>query len=1044
MATNLVSGYFRKAFQDFSGGLNDYLSPLVVGQNQFTELTNARINDLGILEKAKGYSVDGSPFPDDVDSFIRMMVNYKRGTTVDKLVVAALDEGNSNVTYKVDLKETAGDGVYSYIGHTAGTSAGFTNANTAVTGVATTWLSHLKVGDKIKATGHADSAYTEIATVNSNTSLTLVTGGYIGATATAVAYIARKIMNKDFLPSAIVFNNNLIISNGSDVMMTYNNTTLNDITDADAPRVKFLAGHKSRVFGLSTSGGPSSLFWSAVNDETSWDAAAVEPVFANDGGNACGFESFADSIVILKDNGNIYQVIGSFDQDVVGEPDYIRKLDTPVNMGSIAGFSSAVNEDNKLYFLAQTGVYSIDARMFITKESWNVETTTRDVVLTSGATSAKSFLFDTKTQWDTGAFGSPATTRSTTDGLIKRISDTITITDAKKASNLCAIKMASNGDVHYAYVASDGVTIKHVANTIGLVSTSYTTVVASAAILDLSLTLNASGDVAIAYVIGDGYVRVVEKLSAGSWGSPTSLAGNTGGDIQTCCSIRYGISVTTDLYAVGTGAQSGNFVYVSRRIAGTWTTRTVGTTSGGGVSVLAISNGAKLDIGLKSESSTSGVAIAVIAGTTTLNVYTIDGTNIGYDTITATYTAAITASNNYRCNFLVNSGTERIVAWSDGTTIKSRNIDASVSATVDASYGNHTGIYMNTSNQYSYMRFDSAGTETLVYNNTTTVVNATTAVYDVSGLFPGNRGFDSNGSVYCSIYFGANANEIIVRRIAPVGVWTGPEQSDSTLSAYGTYDVVGQVTNGDTILHEVALNSVSPATAYATITSGSVIGTDATKVYSRARVTFTATTFATPEVASVTMNYTGAGVGALFPYGTVFNNEYYLSYGIPADTGNSKVLVFDRGRAWLKVAYPVIFMARYRNALYGGSSVSGKVFKLLQNYRFDASAYTLTATSKEDLLGSMEMEKEVYKVYVIYKIQSSGTFDFSYRVNNFATNGGGVWVTQTVDQTKDGLVEIPGISGIMKSIQFKVESDDLDAQLGVVGWVVLYSYVNLR
>lgn len=1042
MAYNSVPQYFRKSYQDFSGGLNDFDDPLVVKQNQFTQLTNAYVNSSGLLEKSKGYSTDGSPFPDDVDSFIRMMVNYKRGTSVDKLVCAALDEGNTNATYKVDIKETSGDGNYAYIGHTTGT-ADFTNGNTAVTGTGTAWLSHLKAGDKIKADAHADGAYGEIATVNSDTSITL-SANYSGATTGgAVAYKARIILHKDYIPSALVFNNNLVITNGNDVPLTYNNTTLNKITDAQAPTAKFIERHKSRVFMAATSGGPSTIYWSAVNDETSWDAAALEIVFANDNGNICGIKSFADSLIVLKDNGNIYQVVGAFSQDSVGEPDFIRRVDTPDNMGTIAGFTAAVANDNKAYFLAKTGVYSLDSRMVVQKVSWNIQDTTDSAVFTSGATSAKSVVYDTKAQFDTGAYSGM---RALTAGTLESVNDLYTHSDAYKVDNLCAIKMNSAGDINYVYVGTDGKTVKHVNITLAGTTTSTDIATAPDTIVDISLDMNSAGDQILAYLTSAPKVYYAEKLSAGSWGSATlqrtlSLTGVS-------LAVKYGALTNTDVYIVTSSYAaadgSSSRFYLDKRVSASWSGADIKNQSTG--LVLTVTGVAgNMDLVMKNSDDNLAFSIkrgATLDAATTLAVW---GWNSGGgDEVNELYTTTFTAHTMSRTQFVKNSSNERIVTWSDGATIKSRNFDAGSSATVDASFGNHTGVYMNGSNQWSYMRFNSSGTETLVYANSTTLANTTTAVLDVGGLYPGCRGFDSNGTVYASIYFGANADEIIVRRIAPTATWTGPISSDATLTAWGTYDVSGQTANGNTVLHEIAVASSSPPTSYSTITSGSVISTDATLIYARPRVTVTHVDFLASSIESITLNYTGTGIGALLPTSCVFDNEYYLAHGYSGDTGNSTVLLMDRENAWTTVNYPVIFMCAYKNSLYGGGSATGKVFKLNQAYRAISSAYTMTAISKEDLLGSLELEKEVYKIYVIYKIQSAGSFTFSYRHDNFATDGGSSWVDTTIDMTQNGIAEVPDVSGKLRSIQFKVSNSAIDNQVAVVGWVVVYGYLNIR
>lgn len=1075
MAINSLDGWKRKAFQDFTGGLNTFSTDLIVKQNQFTQLTNALVNSTGVLEKQKGYSIDGSPFPATSDSFIRMLVNYRRGTTVDKLVCAALDAGNTNVTYQVDLKESSGDGTYSYIYHNAGTDASFTSGNTAVTGTATTWLSHLKTGDKIKASAHADAAYTEIASVNSDVSITLVAGGYLGATAANVAYKARKIQNKDFIPSAITFNNNLIITNGSDKPMTYNNTTLNDITDTDAPKGKFIVAHKSRVFIAGTSGGPSSIYWSAINDETSWDAAGFEIVFANDNGNICGIKSFADSLIVLKDNGNIYQVVGSFDQDEVGEPDFIRKIDAPLNIGMIAGFSAVVHDDHKLYFLTETGVYSLDSRMFVEKTSWDIKPTTDSIALRSGQLGTKSYIFDSDTQFNSG----------THDGTVSRSNklqnyqDLLTITDATQKRLGIATTIDSNNDIHVAYIDSSNtrsIRYKKWLATTNAVSVDETALTLTTTgtdtnkIIGLSITVASSGEVCIGYtyLINDaltyGAYALVERSTAtpAVWTNTvveSSVAGYSNAYVNNqSWDIAIAYKATgTDLVGImnaGTG-DAGTF---GTGVGGNGFYRSSGTVTSRIATMPGLSAGICYSVSLNRTGSNFYAVFVTSSSQTTPEpplLRTFKSTNSGVSwTAVEDLSVTITGGGNVfysdaafalKPQVSANAAGNLITSYisSTGTLIK-RNHSTATSTTIDSATTNvFKGFVVNSSDkEFYYYGTGSTLTEKYTFDTSSTVTNATTGT--IIATKNGSSGFANNGSTYCSASFGANSNEVLIRRLAFIATWLTPEESDSSLTAWGTYVVTGQVSNGNTIAHSIALNTISPPSSFNTITSGTVISTDATQVFAKAKVIFTMAAFAGTEIDSITLNYTGVGIGPLIPSGIIFNNEYYLAYGTSSDTANTSTLLFDRGQAWSITAYPVIFMTRYRNALYGGSATGGKVFKLLQNYRFNTSAYTLTATSKEDLLGSIELQKEVAKVYVIYKIQPTGTFDFSYRVDNFATTGGATWVTTTVDQTADGIAEIPVRDGLMHSIQFKIEQDEIDAQLGIVGYVVLYQYVRIR
>ncbi len=196
------------------------------------------------------------------------------------------------------------------------------------------------------------------------------------------------------------------------------------------------------------------------------------------------------------------------------------------------------------------------------------------------------------------------------------------------------------------------------------------------------------------------------------------------------------------------------------------------------------------------------------------------------------------------------------------------------------------------------------------------------------------------------------------------------------------------------------------------------------------------------------MSYTGTGADAKIPFGYVYNNEMYLSVATPSASGNNEIIFLDRVGAWGTFTTGTCAMTRYNQQLYIGSSVNGSIYKFRQGYNANSSDYSLTAISKEDLLGSIELEKEIYKVYIIYETQLAGTFTFSYRFDNFmnpnSSNTTG-WVDSVIDHTVGSVVEIAGMGGQKcSSIQFKVSQDDKDVQVGIVGFIVLYDYYSLR
>ena len=1046
MANQPLPQQFRKALQDFSGGLNDFESTLIIKGNQFSELQNALVNNTGLLEKAEGYTVDGSPFPNVASNLIRMLVNYKRGTSVDKLVVAASDSANSNATYKVDYKDSSGTGTYAYIGHTTGTAT-FTNGSTAVSGSGTAWLSHLKAGDKMKVTSQADSVYAEISSVTNDTTIVL-TANYTGAsTGGMVAYIARIITHKDFIPQAVVFNNNLVYTNGSETPMTYNNTTVALITDAQAPKGKYIEAHKSRVFIASTAANPSSVYWSAVNDETSWDASSVEPVFPNDNGNIVAIKSFADSLIVFKDNGRLYQIVGQFDQDAVGEPDFIRKIDTPENIGAVSGYTPAVNDDGKMYFLTETGIYALDGKMSLEKVSWNIENTIANAVLESSAVSSKSYLYDTNTQWDTGTHS--GTIARSTDSRLRRIADALTITDARIKRGCVAICIDSSNDIHVAYVSSiDNKSVKYKkwlasSNAVSVDETAFTAdtdAVGDYTIDSVSIDVTSGGVAGImfrkAFQSGASYhfkYRFTERTS-GTWITDQAVAET--GSFAFGGENNYGISLK---YRTDNDPRAVICILDASTVGGSYMARTGSTWARNGNFLTGVSI---ISCQLLLEANTD----PKISANSSATVYYIAEASPADGTTLASVDTVSTSGTDYATQ-LVKNATNYFTAYSDGGALKRRqHTGGTATTTLDSDTSNiFKGFSFDASYNNNYYRTLTSGSnrvEKFTFEGSSSVSN--TDLDNTSSVAGGDRTMHRNGAVFATATFGANANEIIVRRTAYRGIWIGPEASDSTLTAWGTYSVTDQDTVLDTITHEIALASSSPPSSYSSITSGSVISTDATLIYNIPKITFVMGSFSSASMDSLELNYTGTGIDGKIPTGVVFDNEYYIPIAETGQTANSLVILLDQARAFTTLTPDVTFMCRYKRILYAGSSTNGDVYKFNGLFRHGSSAYTMIATTKEELLGSLELKKEVYKVYVLYEIQSVGTFDFAYRVDNFKYPNGASWVTTEVDQTTSGLAEIKVRDGLFNTIQFRVQNDESDSRVGIIGFVVIYSYANIR
>src|ERR1700686_666044 len=102
----------KKDYGPFTSGLNSRFQLASLQDTECSVLQNAQTNNSGSLEKYPGYILDGSPFPNVSTDFIRTIYDFRRGTVVDSLLIAANDHNNANATHTVDIKSTIGDGTY--------------------------------------------------------------------------------------------------------------------------------------------------------------------------------------------------------------------------------------------------------------------------------------------------------------------------------------------------------------------------------------------------------------------------------------------------------------------------------------------------------------------------------------------------------------------------------------------------------------------------------------------------------------------------------------------------------------------------------------------------------------------------------------------------------------------------------------------------------------------------------------------------------------------------------------------------------------------
>lgn len=1123
-----------------SGGLCSRPDPQLVPANKFVQLDNAILADHDILEKAPGYIVDGSPFPASPDSWIRMNVNYRVGASTNSIIVAAQDNGNTNSSYKVDFKQTFGNGTYNYIGYTTGTAL-FTSGSADVVGVGTAWSTNLKAGDKI-GTGVLPTAWYEILTITNDTNLVLTTT-YTGTTTVTTSYMARIILNLGFIPFGLQFNQKLVETNGSEVPMEFDNTTwtlLNAWPTAFSgfPLPTMMEKHKNRLFFADPT---SNLTWSHDQDETLYEGDSEAPVFPEDGGNTVAIKSFANSLMVFKDNGLIYQVYGEFNQDVVGAPTNIRLIDVPDNIGIIAGRTVVKNDDGKLYFMAETGFYTINMYMQVVKVSWDIQPDIQNLIFAATVQANKQFVFASAAQWHTGTLSG---TTVNGNNQLTLYCDQMSMSGYSQGNNFLSCAVDGNNNIHaigqtpyptsmqnlnYTQFKADGTQINEIIFQIdgGQLGPGGGTAYNAADVMrSCAIACSSNGNAGVAYswsmktptssIQGIMYTERVTQgtatftlgsrsvagsgtawlsgpcpLTAGSliksaidnqfyavstvnsdisitltanysgttqtgqnyvsWSTPTAVVLLTYPIVQfeanpsliSSLSIKFNVTDPSILWAYSDGSfnSSGIFMYSG---SASYYSR-VGQSFGLGV---AITTG-------QSQSFICRASLDIFSPTIAAASFTFDNTTI-YCYTTSTGGGAWSLAEAFATSLIpqdtiqisIDGGGDPITGFASGGNIFKRNHVTLVTTELDSSSNcQFNGYVFSDGNDYA---MDIVGAAPLQFEKyiflSSDSVESSNSDILLSGIRT-NQGFDNNGAVFGGVAFGVGTGTIFIRRVSFKGTWTSAVTSDSTLTSWGNYAVSGEVDSGATVLQQLALGTTSSVGTPFTVTNGQLISTDDSDVFFQATVTMTLGQLVAPVIGSIVLNYVGAGVTATIPFGIIFNNEMYVSSTQTGGTQNNFVLFLDRKGAWGDTFPPVTSFARMNQLLYAGSSLQGDVYKLKTGYNFNGSAYSLTAITKEDMLGSVELPKDISKAYVLYRVQPSGTFTFSYRIDSYKTVGGSAWFDTIIDQTiidpSIGGIEIP-IQQVGNSIQFKISQNDANVKVQFIGFVLMYGYLNVR
>ena len=164
-STLAIAGWYSAAWAGAALSNTEFAHP-EVGSKTTTAWTGTGSSlDLDATHNMKiKLSKSNSVFSEDIRYFMLAVYRYATITTTGDL---KFDVGGITETF---------DGQPSLTGNMT-----VINTNTTVNGTATLFLEEVSIGDHIKLDIHAAGAWSEVESIESNTELTLVAGGYLGA-----------------------------------------------------------------------------------------------------------------------------------------------------------------------------------------------------------------------------------------------------------------------------------------------------------------------------------------------------------------------------------------------------------------------------------------------------------------------------------------------------------------------------------------------------------------------------------------------------------------------------------------------------------------------------------------------------------------------------------------------------------------------------------------------------------------------------------------------------------------------------------------------
>ena len=349
--------------EDFSGGINNTLSPNRVAKNELATSSNCwyDVNAIkargafktGVASGSALITFGSKTYAPDISQGSKVIVI---GSTSYVINVAYLTSASNAIIPIVIQNPDSVTDDWLAVTYGVGTVA-TTNGSAVITGSGTTWTGSVRANDLFTINTSGQTQVGLVSTVDSDTQITL-TANWTTTNAAGTAYRISPSFTSLLVPSFDVINSKVYMTARNRMPGYWNATSF--FNNTNSPICQFYKVHKNYMFAANTAANPSRVSWSAIKDAETWPASNFIDVSPDDGQLIVGLFSDGQSLLIIKKR-SIYRLTGDiFDPS---NPTYVlTKVYTPPECAFDSDRTFAIF-NGTLIFYGGTGFYQYDGNV---------------------------------------------------------------------------------------------------------------------------------------------------------------------------------------------------------------------------------------------------------------------------------------------------------------------------------------------------------------------------------------------------------------------------------------------------------------------------------------------------------------------------------------------------------------------------------------------------------------------------------------------------------------------------------------------------------